>query len=101
MGVTHFGLLNKSSLKTFGSWPPIWLSIILSLYFLLFLHNYTFYEITVICGIFLAGFPIAWFVHWIEQFSVNNTKNLQLSQNVESFDAISKDPKKLITWLQK
>ncbi|MBN2019615.1 MAG: hypothetical protein JW749_05260 [Sedimentisphaerales bacterium] len=54
-GATQFSLLDNFYLKNFILWPPVWLSVILALCYLSFLPNYTFVEIILISGIFLAG----------------------------------------------
>ncbi len=102
LGATHFGRLNKSNIKTFISWPPIWLSIILSLWALLPLKDYTFVPIVITSVIFFLCLPTGWFIRWLDQQLTQKKKHKpQQSQPTESFHEISKDPKKLIPWIRK
>ena len=102
LGATHFGWQDKSRIKTFVKWPPVWLSVILSLCCLSFLPDYNFIYITFIGGVFLAGLPIGFFIRWLNQWLTKEKKNdPQQSQVTGSFHENSKDPKKVIQWLHK
>lgn len=102
LGATQFGLWHNFSIKTFLKWPPVWLSVIFSIGCLSLLPNYTFVEITIISGIFLAGLPIGFIIRMVNQWLTEDKKNdQQQSQATESFHEISTKPEKVIKWLGK
>jgi len=102
LGATQFGLWHNFSIKTFLKWPPVWLSVIFSICCLSLLPNYTFVEITIISGIFLAGLPIGFIIRMVNQWLTEDKKNdQQQSQATESFHEISTKPEKVIKWLGK
>jgi len=102
LGATHFGRLDKLSIKTFCSWPPVWLSVIFSLCCLSFLPDYTFVKIVTISSIFVAGLVTGSIIRKLNQRTTKDKNNdQQKSQTTGSLHEISKDPKKLIEWLGK
>jgi len=102
LGATHFGWQDKSRIRTFVKWPPVWLSVILYLCWLSFLPNYTFDRIAFIGGIFLLGLPIGFIIRMVNQWLTNDKNDdQQQNQTTESFHEISTKPEKVIEWLGK
>ncbi len=102
LGATHFGWQDKSRIRIFVKWPPVWLSVILCLCWLSFLPNYTFDRIAYIGGIFLLGLPVGFIILYVNQWLISNRNDYQQqSQTTETFHEISIKPEKLIAWLDK